>query len=208
MKINNLTIILLLGLTVMASGCTSSSPTGDATESPTLGQTIEEDVNSVSTSYFSGINGVDAYSPENNSEKKWVEVNATVSDGFFDDDYLYLARGGSEVFQKAFSSSEEVEKVGLRVYKTKKNDYGEVYKTRIGLIQMERSTYDRIQWDNFEPKDLKDVAQIIEFEGESTYLDLKESQEQLERSQERLEDLQDQYGGYGSEYDTDYGSSY
>lgn len=207
METDRMTVLFFLGLAVIASGCTSSSPTGEATESPTLSQTIEEDVKSVSTSYFSGINGVEVFSPENSSKERWVEVNATISDGFFEDDYLYLARGGSKVFQKAFSSSDAVEKVGLRVYKTEENDYGEVFKSRIGLIQMERSTFERIHWDNFEPNDIKDVAQI-KFEGESTYLDLKESQERLEESQERLEELQDQYGSNYGGYQDSYTGGY
>jgi hypothetical protein len=183
----------------------------EETQGPSTNTVVKEEVRSVSSNYISEIRGISFENAGNGTEEegKTLVVNATIADGFFEDDYLYLANGASSIFQKGFPASEDIQGIGIAFYKTEPNQYGNVQRERIGLAGMTRSTYQRINWDNFEEENLQEVAQV-RFEGDSTYYDLKESQEDLRRSEDRLERFQNNYDYYDESQDTyqNYGDSY
>jgi len=184
---------------------------GEETQSPSTNTVVKQEVRSVSGGYISEVRNISFENAGNGTEEggKTLVVNATIADGWIEDDYRYLANGASSIFQEGFRASKDIQAIGVDVYKTEPDKYGNVQRERSGLAGMTRSTYQKINCDNFEEENLREVAQV-RFEGDSTYYDLKESQEDLRRSEERLERFENNYGYYDESQDTyqNYGDSY
>ena len=56
----------------------------------------------------------------------------------------------------------------VEVWKDTEDEYGNIQREHLGYGIMERDTYERINWDNFDYEDINDVT-VVEFDGSSRF---------------------------------------
>jgi len=114
---------------------------------------------------------IDSYN--NQTDKYVISITYYFKDEFLADDYLRVMKDSSNFFESVFPISLKIYQVQTTVVEKYNDDYGNQGEKYLARTSMNRRTYNKINWDNFESNKLRNIANVIFF-GDSIYKSLKD----------------------------------
>lgn len=123
--------------------------------------------------YSERIISIDLGNYNNQKDKYVISITYYFEDVWLADNYLQVMSDASDIFKAVFPVNPKIYQVQTTVKEKYKDDYGNTQERYLARISMNRETYNKINWKEFESSKLDKIAYVA-FYGDSFYKDLKD----------------------------------